>query len=508
MSGGRNSEASAIVALALAFHRSPARHAELMRGGALLPPSVGVLLRLAGGTPPQELDPELASQAPAGELRSAALFFIEQVLFQRDADHYRLLGLNQDAAPGQVKEHHRLLMRLFHPDRERQTDERQERFATRANLAYNTLRDADSRARYDETLKPPVNRMQAPRRAQAVTRRQVYQPESFWAVRIHPLLMRHLPQWVLAGTALVSVTVVSVVYLFNPPVHLQTEPASGMAVIAQKEVPETVPDERLETAAQFERRIADASEAANAAAVRNEHATAQAAREPVRGSMKAAEAVPLKPLPAPPVQRAPAASLVAAKAAQARIVDVAPDKPVQKLAAAPAGNPVVVQKPAPADPRPAGQPAAVSRPAAEPARPSVAMAAAAPPPAVEEPPPSPRPALPDPSTLLAKFLEAYEKGDMQTCMALLDDGMRAKPELRREYDALFRSTDLRHVTILSMNWSREGDFIRGEGRYRSTMMHKGETVLRSQGGQIRVELIRRGGTAMINELQYIASSRS
>jgi len=514
MSGGRNSEASAVVALALAFQRSPARHAELMRGGASLPPSVGVLLRLAGGTPPQEMDPELASLASPGELRDAALFFIEQVLFQRDADHYRLLGLSQDAAPGQVKEHHRLLMRLFHPDRENHADERREQFATRANLAYNMLRDADSRARYDETLKlPQLARVQAPQRAPVMAWRQAHQPESFWSVRVYPLLMRHLPQWVLAGTALVSVTVVGAVYLFNPPMHLQqyASASSTAEIVAKPAVPETESQARVETAAanatpldeaaaQFERRIAAARQAANAAA---KLATAPPIQQPAKSSLRVAEAALPKPVSASQARQQPA------PVAPVRSANAVPVKVVEKLAVvAPAASSVGVQKPAPEDLRPAGQPAAVPQPAAEPARPSVAAVVSAPPPAGEPPAPSPRPALPDPSTLLARFLEAYEKGDIQTCMALLDDGMRAKPELRREYDALFRSTDLRHIKILNMNWSREGDFIRGEGQYRSTMMHKGENLLRNQGGQIRVELIRRGGTALINELHYIANNRS
>jgi hypothetical protein len=109
MSGAGNSKVTAAAELALAVYRSPARHADLLRGNASLPSGVTPLLRIAGGTAPEELDTGLAALAPVEELRKAALFFIEQVLFQRDASHYRLLGLNQSAAPEQVKEHHRLL---------------------------------------------------------------------------------------------------------------------------------------------------------------------------------------------------------------------------------------------------------------------------------------------------------------------------------------------------------------------------------------------------------------
>lgn len=154
--------------------------------------------------------------------------------------------------------------------------------------------------------------------------------------------------------------------------------------------------------------------------------------------------------------------------------------------------------------------AAMALTMAESPRPTVAAAVPAPTsaPAIEPPPP----VLPDPNTLLTRFLGAYERGDMQTCMALLDEAARtdagSKSELRRDYDALFRSTDLRHIKVTSMIWLREGDTIRGEGQYRATMMRKGETLLKTQSGQIRVELVRRGGTALINELYYLADNKS
>jgi hypothetical protein len=494
MSAGRNSEAAAIASLALAFRHSPARHADLLHGVAPLPPSINILLRLAGGTAPHELSPALESLATADELRTATLFFIEQVLFQRDASHYRVLGLNQGAAPEQIKEHHRLLMRLFHPDRESQADERREQFATRANLAYNTLRDADQRSSYDATLKPsPAAAFgQAPRRPPGVVRRRMPEPESFWTVRVYPLLMRYLPQWVLAGTALVSVSVVGAVYLFNPPVHLpQPAALTSAAAVAEKpvlsaDVPDTAdyvavadampPDEMAE---QFERKIIAAGQALSA-------------------TVSPAEGVVEPPVPAP-VKAVEPAPITSAPVTISKAVPATPAGNAQKAAAAAA---------MPEPSRPAVTPAASHLPVNEPTRPAVAAAVPAPTPATEPPPP----ALPDPNTLLTRFLAAYERGDMQACMALLDEAVRTdaggKSDIRRDYDTLFRTTDLRHITVTSMTWSREGDSIRGEGQYRATLMRKGETLLRTQGGQIRIELVRRGGMALINELYYLANSRS
>lgn len=514
MSGG-NGGASAIAALALAIRHAPARHSELLRGNAPLPPGVGILLRLAGGTSLQELDPALASLGPENELRKAALFFIEEVMFRRDADHYRLLGLPPEATPEQIKEHHRLLMRMFHPDRDSHLDERREQFATRANLAYNTLRDAGARADYDASLKPQTTRpVQAPRRAPMPARRRMAQPESFWSVRVHPLLMRYLPQWVLAGTALVSLAIVGAVYLSNPPIELPRS-AAAMADSTQagaKPLPAEAPGQDAgveivtgdatglnEVVSQFEHRIAAAKASM----------TETAAAQDMEAAVPAARAR-LQPAPAVPVTAAREKPAVSEPVQTTRTRTRAP---AEAATPAPAAAPPAAQKAVPAESRVSAQVAAAPQNIAQPApEPAPRLAAVAPPaPAPVEAPP-PRAPLPDPNTLLERFLQAYERGDMQSCLALLDEGVRvnagSKSELRQEYDALFRSTDLRHVKILSMSWSRDGEFIRGEGRYRATFMRKGETVLRTQDGQVRVELVRRGGTALINELYYLASGRS
>lgn len=538
MTAGRSSEAYAVMAIALAVHRAPAAHAELLRGNAPLPSGVAVLLRIAGGTEPQELDASLTSLAPVGELRKAALFFIEQVLFQREATHYRVLGLNPDARPEQIKEHHRLLMRLFHPDRGSLLDEREEQFATRANLAYNTLRDADARAAYDSGLKPSrtVTR-QAPRRAPPpVVRRRMVQQESFWTVRVSPVFMRYLPQWVLAGTALVSLSVVGAVYLFNPPVHLHQAAASAETLlVAEKPLVSGVPavdaaaaaaaetsptasgegNALDEVAAQFERKVASAGQA-----LLQTETPLPTAPE----TMQLAVPEKLAPIVPPPSPSMPVARSLPVQEArvqpqpqpqakpQSRIMAQA--KPVQKAAAVEPVRPVVAvsKAPAPAAVRAETAPVATSAPGL-PERPVVAATVMAPPvmaaaPAEVAPPPP----LPDPNSLLKLFLEAYERGDMQACMALLDDGLRAdaggKSDTRREYDALFRGTDLRHIKILNMNWSRDGEFIRGEGRYRATQMRKGETILRTQDGQVRIEMVRRGDSARINGLYYLPGGRS
>ena len=130
-------EASArIIKLALAFYRKQpvmlpdAEHTESMLN----------LLRLANG------DAELiawATQltgASESELHLACIAFIEHAFFTVATDHFGVLGLNPWANAADVKEHYRLLMRLFHPDRGLVNSLRADKYAAMINQAYATLK--------------------------------------------------------------------------------------------------------------------------------------------------------------------------------------------------------------------------------------------------------------------------------------------------------------------------------------------------------------------------------
>jgi len=108
------------IALAVEFFREPSRFPDLLHGRRRLPPGVTALLQMAA----------------ANRSHQAARFFIEHVLMAHNASHYRVLGVDPVAPPEEIKEHHRLLMRLFHPDRQTAVDERNDAIATRINQAY------------------------------------------------------------------------------------------------------------------------------------------------------------------------------------------------------------------------------------------------------------------------------------------------------------------------------------------------------------------------------------
>ncbi len=482
MTAGWNSGAMGIVALALEFHRAPTQHGDLLHGRTPLPPGVGSLLKLAGGSGPE---PEWADLAPPDELQAAALFFIEQVMFRHDSDHYRVLGVEPGASSGQIKEHHRLLMRVFHPDRENRADDWKDAFATRINLAYTALRDPQTRRDYDATLNPAAR---PGTKLPAVRRGNNFQPKSARPQSrtsgLPPLLLRYLPQWVLAGTALIAFIVVGTVYLNNPRAPAMPQHEAALRAVALR------PDAGIK-AHTGEKPI-------------------ETMEKPLRPpAIRKASAPPPTPLPRP----APTAEPVkaAAQAAPPLRSGSRPAQPQLPPAPAatqtpPAATDFVRQLPA----SPAIEVAALAESAALPVqRPDAVPAQAVPLRPSEE---AARPAQPDPDATLAQFMASFERGDTRALMALFDEvaigRAGGKPNIRREHEALFRSTQLRHIAINGMAWSREGDWIRGEGRYRTTLMRKGELVLRTETGVFRIQLVRHGDQALIMGLDLQPGGRS
>ncbi|MGB8052423.1 MAG: J domain-containing protein, partial [Azonexus sp.] len=192
------------IALAVEFFREPSRFPDLLHGRRRLPPGVTALLQMAAANRSRQ----------TGEPQQAARFFIEHVLMAHNASHYRVLGVDPVAPPDEIKEHHRLLMRLFHPDRQTAVDERSDAIATRVNQAYTVLRYPDTRATYDLSLaekrdvKDPGYASRPP---------PVAVDSSGFLMRMPPFVLRHLPQFALGSVALVAALGVALVYVNRVP---------------------------------------------------------------------------------------------------------------------------------------------------------------------------------------------------------------------------------------------------------------------------------------------------
>jgi len=287
-----------------------------------------------------------------------------------------------------------------------------------------------------------------------------------------PLLLRYLPQWVLAGTALIAVMVVGAVYLNNPPAPVMLYKEAALQAVALPQ---------------------DTGTNAHAGDKQN-----PAMDNPLPPAATAAHALPAKrPAPAvdpenPPARAAPPLRSGTRLAQGDHPASLAPAG-TQRPQVAPAAPPQLsatlpVKSAVQADPLAPPLPPQSALPRTVPPEPRAADVAA-------------RPAQPDPDATLAQFMASFERGDTQAFMALFDElaigRAGGKPNIRREHESLFQSTDLRHIAINGMAWSREGDWIHGEGRYRTTLMRKGELVLRTETGVFRIQLVRRGDQALI-----------
>lgn len=127
------------IEFALACYRAPLRYQEQLSLAAALPADFERLLWLANGSPEALAEAVRHTGAKPGELCEAARFCIQQLCFARDASPHRLLGVEPGSSPERIKDHHRLLMRLFHPDRSAGGENWTDHYAARVNEAYRLL---------------------------------------------------------------------------------------------------------------------------------------------------------------------------------------------------------------------------------------------------------------------------------------------------------------------------------------------------------------------------------
>jgi len=125
-----------------------------------------------------------------------------------------VLGLRADATAEQIKEHHRLLMRLVHPDRQGVSDLWADAYAARVNEAYSVLSRLPSRERYDALLQTHRSEAKVMTSRSVSLRPLSHAPQGDRpAGLLSARLRQSLPVWVLGGTALVSTLLVWSLYL-------------------------------------------------------------------------------------------------------------------------------------------------------------------------------------------------------------------------------------------------------------------------------------------------------
>lgn len=125
-------------------------HVRLYRSEPL-PDDVSTLLRIAAGDDVAEREAAALTDRSRDTVRQAAAFFIEQILFDPNADSYQVLGANSYASASELRRNVAFLLRWLHPD----LDPRGERsiFIKRVTSAWNDVKTPARRAAYDDQLR-------------------------------------------------------------------------------------------------------------------------------------------------------------------------------------------------------------------------------------------------------------------------------------------------------------------------------------------------------------------
>jgi hypothetical protein len=111
------------------------------------------------------------------------------------------------------------------------------------------------------------------------------------------------------------------------------------------------------------------------------------------------------------------------------------------------------------------------------------------------------------NALLDKLTAAYEKGNLQQLLSVLSKDIRSndgstRRDLKNGYRKLFNITDMRKMTISSVNWSKEDRLIHGKGEFRLSVREKGSDKVTAYGGTISLEVDDKGENAVITRLYY------
>ncbi|QLQ25672.1 MAG: DnaJ domain-containing protein [Dechloromonas sp.] len=458
---------SGCIALALAFFRAPSGYPDLLHGRARLPQGITELLLAAAGNNGAEAPSTPFGVASAqgeghGEQQKAALFFIEQVLLAHNASHYRVLGLEPGAGAEAIKEHHRLLMRLFHPDRQSVPDERTDALATRINQAYTVLRSPGARADYDFSLRQKQGVQ--PKQRPHSTYRTLPRSSGLTGL-LPPFVLRHLAPFMLAGIAALVALGVLLVYVNQPPRGAIGSGGSGFsqAPAADSLAPVRQPDPEEPAKANMDAPVSEPT------------------REPLRPGACAAGAGRDRSR-----NRAPVAGT--RRACGGRTDEISRSR------AGPGGRPGC---PCGAGEGRAGCGQSALRSDRRPCRGR--------PPKVPEL--KPRPPRPEQlNSLLARFADLYQRGDLEGLLDLFDGSARIergdRTQIRAEYGELFRNSEGRNLYVWDVAWSAHGEITRGEGQFQARVMRKGDRSPRVYNGTLTIEAIQRNDRPLIVGLYH------
>ena len=442
--------ATDIVELALACYRDPLAYQRRLGSSAQL-------LALAHGSAAALADAARHCGVCPAEVQDAARFLIQQLCFAPGASHYRTLGLEPSASVEQIKERHRRLMWLFHPDRAAGRETWNASYAARLNDSWDTLSRPQSRERYDAGLSStaPTAGAGGPRPLSLPAR---VHGRSRWpaASGTHFAQRRRwLPILVLGGCTLVAALLVGASHLMRPSAGPLVYAASPAALPAP--APDfAVREAELEWAQEQRERIA-----ATVAAEQDQHFALLA-----QAFERESERLRLE-------------GLREQQVASVRRGDLAIPTRTQLPRVPPASPLVVVPVP-------------------------LVSQAATPNPAVDRTPTDSSLSDRDVRSLVKRYTRAYQRADLNAVMTLFAPGTRNRDgsDLRRGYAQTFQVYMIRGLLLHDLRWDLHGETASVYAGFELSLRQRNNGQLSQLAGTLRLQLRKHADRVVIEAIDY------
>lgn len=109
------------------------------------------------------------------------------------------------------------------------------------------------------------------------------------------------------------------------------------------------------------------------------------------------------------------------------------------------------------------------------------------------------------SILLFKFVRAYEEGNLFQFLGLFDPDARTEDrvgirEIRKDYELLFKKSDVRQFIIQDMNWTKEGIRAVGKGKFEVKIKAQGSDKMNAYSGTVTFHVVKRADEIFVTQL--------
>lgn len=504
MSGGDEhgySEGGRLIEQALALYRNP-EYATAIRPASELPQGMEFLLRVANG---DEAPLALAMRktgAPEQELKQAAICFIEQISFGPDDDPYRVLGLNPWAPPEEAKEHYRLLIRLFHPDRGIAGHAAAGEYAARINRSFSAIKKQSPSPAAADEVRSGVSwhaGAQNARRPPVPPAPLHFDPSPSALPGLDALPVRVTPQRVWGAIAVAAVLFVGAVYLANRGTVLGArEDMTASSDIAAVKAPAS--ERSTAVGGQLDRLLESVAPPlavqlppASMPEVESRTALSEISAGQEQGIGQQTSGSGQKTPAVPPVRNA-SKSPQGLNAASLGVPSASPSA----LAINPAAG---MLHPDSMKNESTSRPMTDGREVRETPASEKAQVADSPMPATVSMS-HPEPTDDELHRVVGQFIGSYNRGDLEGFMALIDENIRTdepggKEGLRDAYGRLFGNSVSREMLLKNLHWQRNGGQAVGLSDYRVTVSRPGDEAPRVYTGSLRLEVEKLEGRSLI-----------